>query len=89
MKIFLTILIIAYLFSYQAFSNEFYLKGKTPKDFMNDGYKLFSVTFADRDNYDVAYTFIKNTKIVTCRVKLDSSAGRKPAARHRCYLITN
>ena len=77
-----------FLYFTPTYSNDYYLKGKTPTDFMKSGYKLFAVTYADRDNYDIAYTFIKNTKIVTCRIRLDSAFG-EPDAKHRCYAISD
>ena len=88
MKKKLLILCLSFLFiSNVSFSEEFKLTDITPKDLVNDGYVLHSITPISEEGPRVMlYTFIKNnTKIVSCVVELFDVAEDL----HTCYNVTN
>jgi len=88
MKKILLILSLSFLFfSNVSFSEEFKLTDITPKDLVNDGYVLHSITPISEEGPRVMlYTFIKNnTKIVSCVVELFDVAEDL----HTCYNVTN
>ena len=88
MKKLLLILFLSFLFvSNISFSEEFKLSNIKPKDLVNDGYVLHSITPISEEGPRVMlYTFVKNkTKIVSCVVELfDVSEDL-----HMCYNVTN
>jgi hypothetical protein len=87
-KIFSTILVLCLLFvRNMSFSEEFKLSNIQPKDLVNDGYILHSITPISEEGPRVMlYTFIKDqTKIVSCVVELFDVAEDL----HTCYNVTN
>ena len=88
MKKILLILSLSFLFvSSVSFSEEYKLPNIKPKDLVNDGYVLHSITPISEEGPRVMlYTFIKDkTKIVSCVVELfDVSEDL-----HICYNVTN
>ena len=87
MKI-LSILFLSFLFvSNVSFSKEYKLPNIKPKDLVNDGYVLHSITPISEEGPRVMlYTFVKNkTKIVSCVVELFDVAEDL----HTCYNVTN
>ena len=87
-KIFSTILVLCLLFvRNMSFSEEFKLSNIQPKDLVNDGYVLHSITPISEEGPRVMlYTFVKNeTKIVSCVVELFDVAEDL----HICYNVTN
>ena len=87
MKI-LSILFLSFLFvSNVSFSKEYKLPNIKPKDLVNDGYVLHSITPISEEGPRVMlYTFIKNqANIVSCVVELFDVA----ADLHICYNVTN
>ena len=88
MKKILLILSLSFLFvSNISFSEEFKLSDIKPKDLVNDGYVLHSITPISEEGPRVMlYTFIKDqTKIVSCVIELFDMAGEF----HTCYNVTN
>ena len=88
MKKILLILSLSFLFvSSVSFSEEYKLPNIKPKDLVNDGYVLHSITPISEEGPRVMlYTFIKNnTKIVSCVVELFDVAEDL----HTCYNVTN
>jgi len=88
MKKILLILSLSFLFfSNVSFSEEFKLFDIKPKDLVNDGYVLHSITPISEEGPRVMlYTFIKDqTKIVSCVVELFDVAEDL----HTCYNVTN
>ena len=88
MKKTLLILSLIFLsFNNLSFSNEYKLTNIKPKDLVNDGYVLHSVTpISEEGSRVMLYTFIKDqTKIVSCVVELFDIAGEF----HTCYNVTN
>ena len=88
MKKVLLILSISFLFfSNVSFSEEFKLSNIKPKDLVNDGYVLHSITPISEEGPRVMlYTFVKNkTKIISCVVELFDVAEDL----HTCYNVTN
>ena len=88
MKKILLILSLSFLsFNNLSFSKEYKLPNIKPKDLMNDGYVLHSITPISEEGPRVMlYTFIKNeTKIVSCVIELFDIAGEF----HTCYNVTN
>jgi len=88
MKKLILILSISFLFFYNlSYSNDFKLPNITPKDLVNDGYVLHSITpISDEGVRVMIYTFTKNkTKIVSCVVELFDISGDL----HICYNVTN
>jgi|TARA_B110000444_G_C18493947_1_gene434789 hypothetical protein len=88
MKKTLLILSLIFLsFNNLSFSNEYKLPNIKPKDLVNDGYVLHSVTpISEEGSRVMLYTFIKDqTKIVSCVVELFDIAGEF----HTCYNVTN
>ena len=88
MKKILLILSLSFLFvSSVSFSEEYKLPNIKPKDLVNDGYVLHSITPISEEGPRVMlYTFIKNkTKIVSCVIELFDIAGEF----HTCYNVTN
>jgi hypothetical protein len=88
MKKILLILSLSFLFvSNISFSEEFKLSDIKPKDLVNDGYVLHSITPISEEGPRVMlYTFVKNeTKIVSCVVELFDVAEDL----HICYNVTN
>ena len=88
MKKILLILSLSFLFfSNVSFSEEFKLSDIKPKDLVNDGYELHSITPISEEGPRVMlYTFIKDqTKIVSCVVELFDVAEDL----HTCYNVTN
>ena len=88
MKKILLILSLSFLFvSNVSFSEEYKLPNIKPKDLVNDGYVLHSITPISEEGPRVMlYTFVKNkTKIVSCVVELFDVAEDL----HTCYNVTN
>ena len=88
MKKILLILSLSFLsFNNLSFSEEYKLPNIKPKDLMNDGYVLHSITPISEEGPRVMlYTFIKDqTKIVSCVVELFDVAEDL----HTCYNVTN
>ena len=88
MKKILLILSLSFLFvSSVSFSEEYKLPNIKPKDLVNDGYVLHSITPISEEGPRVMlYTFIKDqTKIVSCVIELFDMAGEF----HTCYNVTN
>ena len=89
MKKILLILSLSFLFfSNVSFSEEFKLSDIKPKDLVNDGYVLHSITPISEEGPRVMlYTFVKNEtkKIISCVVELFDVAGDF----HTCYNVTN
>ena len=87
-KKFKLIIFFSFLFvSNISFSEEYKLPNIKPKDLVNDGYVLHSITPISEEGPRVMlYTFVKNeTKIVSCVVELfDVSEDL-----HICYNVTN
>ena len=86
-KILLILSLIFLSFNNLSFSNEYKLTNIKPKDLVNDGYVLHSVTpISEEGSRVMLYTFIKDqTKIVSCVVELFDIAGEF----HTCYNVTN
>ena len=87
-KLFSTILVLGLLFVHNmSFSEEFKLSNIKPKDLVNEGYELHSITPISEEGPRVMlYTFIKDkTKIVSCVVELFDVAEDL----HTCYNVTN
>ena len=87
-KKFKLIVFLGFLFvSNISFSEEYKLPNIKPKDLVNDGYVLHSITPISEEGPRVMlYTFIKDqTKIVSCIVELFDVA----ADLHTCYNVTN
>jgi len=86
-KILLISSLIFLSFNHLSFSNEYKLTNIKPKDLVNDGYVLHSVTpISEEGSRVMLYTFIKDqTKIVSCVVELFDIAGEF----HTCYNVTN
>lgn len=74
-------------FNNLSYSNDFKLSNITPKDLVNDGYVLHSITPIKEEGPRVMiYTFIKNEKeIVSCVIELFDISGEF----HTCYNVTN
>ena len=73
MKKLLGIIIFYLLFSISSYSEEYKMPNIQPKDLVNDGYILNSITpISDEGPRVMLYTFIKNEtkKIVSCVVEL-------------------
>ena len=88
MKKTLLILSLIFLsFNNLSFSNEYKLPNIKPKDLVNDGYVLHSITPISEEGPRVMlYTFIKDkTKIVSCVIELFDVAEDL----HTCYNVTN
>ncbi len=88
MKKILLILSLSFLFvSNVSFSEEYKLPNIKPKDLVNDGYVLHSITPISEEGPRVMlYTFVKNkTKIVSCVIELFDVAEDL----HTCYNVTN
>ena len=88
MKKILLILSLSFLFvSSVSFSEEYKLPNIKPKDLVNDGYVLHSITPISEEGPRVMlYTFIKNqANIVSCVVELFDVAEDL----HTCYNVTN
>ena len=86
-KILLISSLIFLSFNNLSFSNEYKLTNIKPKDLVNNGYVLHSVTpISEEGSRVMLYTFIKDqTKIVSCVVELFDIAGEF----HTCYNVTN
>ena len=86
-KILLISSLIFLSFNNLSFSNEYKLTNIKPKDLVNDGYVLHSVTpISEEGSRVMLYTFIKDqTKIVSCVVELFDISGEF----HTCYNVTN
>ena len=86
-KLFLVILLLGLYSISPSFSEEFKLSDIKPKDLVNDGYVLHSITPISEEGPRVMlYTFIKNkTKIVSCVIELFDVAEDL----HICYNVTN
>jgi len=88
MKKIILILSLSFLFFYNlSYSKNFKLHNITPKDLVNEGYVLHSITPISEEGARVMiYTFIKNKiKIVSCVVELFDVSGDL----HICYNVTN
>jgi len=88
MKKILFVLILSSLFLNNiSLSNEYKLANIKPKDLVNDGYELHSITPISEEGPRVmVYTFIKDqTKIISCVVELFDVAEDL----HTCYNVTN
>ena len=88
MKKIILILSLSFLFFHNlSYSKDFKLPNITPKDLVNEGYVLHSITPISEEGARVMiYTFIKNeTKIVSCVVELFDISGDL----HICYNVTN
>ena len=82
------IVFLSFLFvNNMSFSEEFKLSDIKPKDLVNDGYELHSITPISEEGPRVmVYTFIKDqTKIISCVVELFDVAEDL----HTCYNVTN
>lgn len=87
-KKFKLIVFLGFLFvSNVSFSEEYKLPNIKPKDLVNDGYVLHSITpISEEGPRVILYTFIKDqTKIVSCVVELFDVAEDF----HTCYNVTN
>jgi len=88
MKKLLAIVVLCLLFIGLSYSEEYKMPEIKPKDLVNDGYVLHSITtLPDEGPRVMLYTFTKNEtkKIVSCVVELfDLSADL-----HICYNVTN
>lgn len=86
-KILLILSVVFFSFNNLSFSNEYKLPNIKPKDLVNDGYVLHSVTpISEEGSRVMLYTFIKDqTKIISCVVELFDIAGEF----HTCYNVTN
>ena len=86
-KILLILSVIFFSFNNLSFSNEYKLPNIKPKDLVNDGYVLHSVTpISEEGSRVMLYTFIKDqTKIISCVVELFDIAGEF----HTCYNVTS
>ena len=85
MKKLLGIVVLSLLLSSKTFAGDYYLKETTPTVLMEMGYKLQSINTLTENDHDLAYTFVKDKSIISCKVLLE---GKKPYRRHRCYNIT-
>ena len=88
MKKILLILSLSFLFvNNVSFSKEYKLPNIKPKDLVNDGYVLHSITPISEEGPRVMlYTFIKKqVNIVSCVVELFDVAEDL----HTCYNVTN
>ena len=88
MKKLLGIIIFYLLFSIVSYSEEYKMPNIQPKDLVNDGYILHSITpISDEGPRVMLYTFTKNEtkEIVSCVVELFDVA----ADLHTCYNVTN
>ena len=88
MKKLLGIIIFYLSFSISSYSEEYKMPNIQPKDLVNDGYILHSITpISDEGPRVMLYTFTKNEtkEIVSCVVELFDVA----ADLHTCYNITN
>ena len=88
MKKLLGIIIFYLLFSISSYSEEYKMPNIQPKDLVNDGYILHSITpISDEGPRVMLYTFTKNEtkEIVSCVVELFDVA----ADLHTCYNVTN
>ena len=88
MKKLLGIIIFYLLFSISSYSEEYKMPNIQPKDLVNDGYILHSITPISEEGPRVMlYTFTKNEtkEIVSCVVELFDVA----ADLHTCYNVTN
>ena len=88
MKKILGIIILYLLFSSLSYSEEYKMSEIQPKDLVNDGYILHSITpISDEGPRVMLYTFTKNEtkEIVSCVVELFDVA----ADLHTCYNVTN
>ena len=87
MKNFFGLLIFSFLVSNVSFSEDYKMSDIEPKDLVNDGYTLHTVTpIPDEGPRVMLYTFINNKKkkVVSCIVELfDMSADL-----HICYNVT-
>ena len=82
------IVFLSFLFvNNMSFSEEFKLSDIKPKDLVNDGYELHSITpILEEGPRMMVYTFIKDqTKIISCVVELFDVAEDL----HTCYNVTN
>jgi hypothetical protein len=87
-KKFKLIVFLSFLFvSNISFSEEYKLPNIKPKDLVNDGYVLHSITpILEEGPRVMVYTFIKDqTKIISCVVELFDVAEDL----HTCYNVTN
>ena len=86
-KILLILSLIFLSFNNLGFSEEYKLANIKPKDLVNDGYELHSITPISEEGPRVmVYTFIKDqTKIISCVVELFDVAEDL----HTCYNVTN
>ena len=87
-KKFKLIVFLSFLFvSNICFSEEYKLPNIKPKDLVNDGYELHSITPISEEGPRVmVYTFIKDQiKIISCVVELFDVAEDL----HTCYNVTN
>tara|TARA_B110000046_G_C12883463_1_gene351166 strand:+ start:98 stop:364 length:267 start_codon:yes stop_codon:yes gene_type:complete len=88
MKKLLGIIIFYLSFSISSYSEEYKMPNIQPKDLVNDGYILHSITpISDEGPRVMLYTFTKNEtkEIVSCVVELFDVA----ADLHTCYNVTN
>ena len=87
MKKILGFIVLVLCFSSPSYSEEYKMPNIQPKDLVNDGYELHSITPISEEGPRVMlYTFIKNkTKIVSCVIELFDIAGEF----HTCYNVTN
>tara|TARA_A100001011_G_C13996655_1_gene709576 strand:- start:516 stop:782 length:267 start_codon:yes stop_codon:yes gene_type:complete len=87
MKNFFGLLIFSFLVSNVSFSEDYKMSDIEPKDLVNDGYTLHTVTpIPDEGPRVMLYTFTNNKKkkVVSCIVELfDMSADL-----HICYNVT-
>ena len=91
-------MVLGLLWSGNVKADDFYMEGANPRTLVDMGFKLFSVEPLI-DSNRVIYTFIKEDKIVSCRVLLESpqySDGAVLSKKDhrlsyptRCFYITN
>jgi len=88
MKKILGFIVLVLCFSSPSYSEEYKMPNIQPKDLVNDGYILHSITPISEEGPRVMlYTFTKNEtkEIVSCVVELFDVA----ADFHTCYNVTN
>ncbi len=88
MKKILGFIVLVLCFSSPSYSEEYKMPNIQPKDLVNDGYILHSITPISEEGPRVMlYTFTKNEtkKIISCVVELFDVA----ADLHTCYNVTN
>lgn len=88
-KIFILSLILFCITLNSVKAYDFGLKGVKPKDLLDDGYKLHSVTNAYNKDYASRfnYTFIKGDSVVSCIVVLIAYSDGEGRGETECFNI--